>query len=283
MVIKQILNNNIVSCTDEFHHEVILMGKGIGWKKRAGEAISASKAEKVFRMDSDVETKKLRQIFIEADEKVVRASVEIVDYANEVLEKKLNKNIYITLTDHISFALERARQGLTFANPLHWELRKYYAKEYQVGLAALSIVEKRVGEKLPESEAGSIALHFVNSEYNYGTGRTAEITNFVQSALDIIRYGYGNLDISADSLNYQRFVTHLLFFTERVLDNKMLDDSGLGLKEPLKSKYPKEYEYAEKLRTLAEKQYNREISDEEVVFLCVHIVRVTQREEKNDV
>ena len=283
MVIKQILNNNIVSCTDEFHHEVILMGKGLGWKRKAGDPISVSKAEKIFRMDTDAETKKLRQIFIEADENTIRTSIEIVDYANQILDKKLNKNIYITLTDHIAFAVERAKQGVIFQNPLHWELRKYYEKEYHVGLHALETIDSYMGERLPESEAGSIALHFVNSEYDFGIERTAEITKFAQSALDIIRYGYGNLDFSMDSLNYQRFVTHLLFFAERVIDNKMLDDSGLGLKETLQLKYPKEYEHALKLRKLAEKQYDRQITDEEVVFLCIHIIRVTQREEKNDI
>ncbi len=275
MVIKQILNNNIVSCTDELGEEVLLMGKGLGWQQKAGNTVDPKKAEKIFRMDTESETQKLRQLFIEVDEPAIRTAVEIVEYADEQLQKKLSKNIYITLTDHISFAVDRFQKGVTFANPLHWELQKYYAKEYRIGQYALTLIEKNMGVVLPPEEAGSIAIHIVNSEYGYGMERTAELTHFVQSCLDIIRYGY-QIDFEPDSLDYQRFVTHLLFFAERVMDNKMLVETGLSMKDSLRENYPKEYNYAERIRTLTKAQYDCDIPDEEVIFLCIHIIRVTQ-------
>ena len=276
MVIRQILNNNLISCLDEAGEEVLLMGKGIGWGVKAGQDADMEKVEKVFRMDSPRASAQLRQLFIEVDEAAIRASLAIVEDAKKSLRKRLNKNIYITLTDHISFAVERNKNGITFPNALRYGLQAYYKDEYEVGKRAIGIVYDKMGEKLPEEEAGSIALHIINSEYDYGMEKTMEVVNLVQKSLDIIRYGY-NATFDEDSLNYQRFVTHLVFFAERVIEDTMLDDMNLYMKESLQQHYPREYSYAIKIKDLAEKQYDRTITEEEVIFLCVHIVRVTKR------
>ena len=38
MIIQKVINNNVVSTFDMNNHEVILMGKGIGFRKKAGDA-----------------------------------------------------------------------------------------------------------------------------------------------------------------------------------------------------------------------------------------------------
>ena len=37
MIIQKVINNNVVSTFDMNNHEVILMGKGIGFRKKAGD------------------------------------------------------------------------------------------------------------------------------------------------------------------------------------------------------------------------------------------------------
>ena len=39
MVIKKILNNNVVVTTDENDNEIVVMGRGIAFKKRSGDYI----------------------------------------------------------------------------------------------------------------------------------------------------------------------------------------------------------------------------------------------------
>ncbi len=75
----------------------------------------------------------------------------------------LSDYIYLTLTDHLSFALTRHKEGMDLKNTLLWEIKRFYQKEFEIGLQALNIIEEETGFRLSEDEAGSIALHFVNA------------------------------------------------------------------------------------------------------------------------
>ncbi len=44
--------------------------------------------------------------------------IKIIQYAKQSLNKELNENIYLTLTDHINFAVARYKQGMNFNNAL---------------------------------------------------------------------------------------------------------------------------------------------------------------------
>ncbi|MGM9676100.1 MAG: PRD domain-containing protein, partial [Butyricicoccus sp.] len=214
MLVEKVLNNNVISSLDEDNHEVILVGHGIGWKAKVGQAVDETKIEKVFRMDTQDSTNKLEQLLLEVTEESVNASIQIVDYASEKLRKKLNANVYITLTDHINFAVERMQKGLEFRNMLIWETRKLYPEEYAVGIHALDIIQNVMGIRLPKDEAGSIAIHIVNAEYDSSMEKTVKMTSIIQQSLNIIRYTF-RVEYDENSLNYQRLVTHLLFFAQR--------------------------------------------------------------------
>ena len=51
MIIQKVINNNVVSTFDMNNHEVILMGKGIGFRKKAGDELDKTKIEKIFTLD----------------------------------------------------------------------------------------------------------------------------------------------------------------------------------------------------------------------------------------
>lgn len=275
MLVKQVLNNSVISAVAPDGQEVIYMGKGIGWGAKAGQEVDMSKVEKKFRMDSSESTERLKQLLIEVEPEVMEVSAEIVEYAARVLEKKLNKNIYITLTDHISFALERMEQNMSFHNYLAYDLRKFYRLEYKIGLRGLELIGEKLGVKLPEDEAASIALHVVNSEYEHEMGKTMDITRIIHKSIDMVRYTF-MINFDEDSLNYQRFVTHLQFFAQRVLERRMLNDCEIMLYKDVFEKYPKQLQVAKAIRQLMEKEYNCTIPDDEVTFLCIHIIRITK-------
>lgn len=48
MVIQKVINNNVISAYDVNQQEIVIMGKGIGFKAHTGELIDESKIEKVF-------------------------------------------------------------------------------------------------------------------------------------------------------------------------------------------------------------------------------------------
>ena len=280
MTIHQVLNNNLISTLDENRQEVLLWGKGIGWHSKKGQAVDESKIEKVFRMDTLDSTKRLKQLLGEVDREVIEASTQIIEYANKTLNKELNKNIYITLTDHISFAVERQRNGITFHNVLRWEIRKLYSAEYAIGIHALDIIKEKAGIKLTENEAGAIALHIVNAEYDCNMEKTVEMTQIIQQATNVVRFAF-HIDFDEDSLHYQRFVTHLLYFAQRVLEENMLTGGEDCIYEAMKKEHPKQFRCASQIGGLLEKKYDITLPAEEITYLCVHIVRITaDKEEK---
>ncbi|HBN55207.1 MAG TPA: transcription antiterminator LicT [Lachnospiraceae bacterium] len=276
MIVHKVLNNNIVSSLDERGREVLLVGRGLGWQAKPGEAIDKKKIDKIFRMDTGASTEKLKQLFLEVDVEVIELSARIIDYARETLKKKLNKNVYITLTDHISFAIERMKQGITFRNALQWETSKLYPAEYAIGLYALELLQKTMQLEFPKDEAGSIALHIVNAEYDCNMNYTQQMTEIIQNSLNIVRYAF-HMEFDEQSLDYQRFTTHLLFFAQRALDHKLMDGGPDEMYELMKKKNPRQFRCAEKIQDYLKKQYNFTLSAEEITFLTVHIVRVTTK------
>ncbi|MCC8098067.1 MAG: PRD domain-containing protein [Eubacterium sp.] len=274
MKVKRILNNNVITSTNKYGQEIIIMGSGIGWKHKPGEPVDEGKIEKIFHMDTATSTAKLKQLFLEVKIESIRASSEIIDYAKANLGTELKKNIYITLTDHIDFAVERCSKGISFKSALFYEIKTLYAKEYKVGLYALDIIKKHIGVELPESEAASIALHLVNAEYDGNMAHTEAAIDIVSSALNIVRLLTGKA-FDETSLDYQRFLTHLLFFAQRVLSNKTLDNQGDFLYNSMKEGYPEEFWCAEKIVKYVNRQYEAHVGKEEVTFLTVHIARIT--------
>ena len=99
-----------------------------------------------------------------------------------------------------------------------------------------------------------------------------EDTKKIQDILNIIKYTY-NIEINDNSLNYERFVTHLRFFFKRLKDRDLQEDRDDFLLKQVKNKYKNAYNCMLKI----EKYLNVDLSDEEKLYLTLHIQRVTQR------
>lgn len=164
MKIDKVINNNLIRAFDKNNKEVLVMGCGLGFKKKIGEEIDSDKIEKVYYLEDANSTNKLVSLLSEIPLEVIQACNEIISYAKYSLGKKINDNIYISLTDHINFALERAKQGVDFKNALIWEIKRFYNHEFLIGKEALTIIKKRLDIMLSEDEAASIALHIVNAQ-----------------------------------------------------------------------------------------------------------------------
>lgn len=78
------------------------------------------------------------------------------------------------------------------------------------------------------------------------------------------------------SAHYMRFVTHIKFFVERYFTDSMLNNQNDLLYNQMKSAYPKEMAVALKIKTFLEQKYGTPLTNEEVTFLVVHIVRIMQ-------
>ena len=273
MKIDKIINNNIVSAIEADGKEVVIMGRGLGFGMKPGKEIPEGKIEKVFRLDSQNSTDKFKELLANLPLEHIQASTEIINYAKSVLNRRLNQSIYITLTDHINFAIERFKEKMMFTNPLLNEIKTFYKEEYLIGEYAVALIERRIGITLPEDEAGFIALHIVNAEYNTAMRDTIDITTLIQNVVKIVKE-YFSMDLDETSLNYQRFVTHLRFLAQRIIGGEMLNSDNPEFNQLISQMYPEEYACSLKLKDYIQVTYHHDVTEEETAYLAVHIKRI---------
>ncbi|MBS5932715.1 MAG: PRD domain-containing protein [Clostridiales bacterium] len=269
----KLINNNIVCSIDAEGNEVILRGLGIGFNKKVNDSIEDEKVEKIYKMANKDASNKLQELLAEIPIEYVTVCTEIIEYATKTLNKKLNDNIYITLTDHISFAITRKDNKLEYRNVLLTEIKTFYEEEYQIGVQALEIIKDKLGVELSYDEAGFIALHIVNAELDTNMGNMVKITELIQKVMELI-YNYYNKDIDEDSLNYKRFITHLKFFGQRIFTDKATEEDDEEFRSLVKNRYPIEYQCAENIGRLVLEQYSKKVTEEELMFLTIHLKRL---------
>lgn len=282
MKITRVINNNVICAVNARRQELILLGSGIGFQKKKGDEVTDNKIEKEFFLKSKNVTGKLYALLGQIPMEYMSVSDSIIECAKDMLGKELNENIYLTLTDHISFAVSRYFQGLNFRNALLWEIKQFYAVEFKIALKALDMINKEFNVELPEDEAGSIALHIVNAELGSEMEETMKITQLIQKVLNLVRYQY-KINFNEDSLHYMRFITHLKFFAYRLFSNSIIESNNVAsndkdFEDIIKANYKDEYQCSLKIRELIRLDYQKDLTEEELVYLTVHIKRVKMEE-----
>lgn len=279
MKIKKVLNNNVAIVVDQYDEEIVIMGKGLVFQKKAGDTIDETMIEKSFVLDDKSVNDKLGKLVSDIPMEHLTIAEMIITHAEAALNKKLDETIYLTLTDHIHFAIVRQQQNINIANKLLWEIKKFYKEEYQIGLYAIGLIKDKLGVTLPEDEAGSIAIHIANALAHEEMPVMLDIIKVVEEILNIVKY-YFIVDFDEESLPYLRFLTHIKFFAQRLVTNDIVKSSDDSLFEIMKDKCPEAYKCTEKIKKYIEKYYSYAISKEEMVYLMLHINRLVQ-EEKN--
>ena len=274
IIIEKVINNNIISAYEKSGAEVIVMGQGIGFKKKQGEVVPADQISKIFRIKSRTLTEQFKELLANMPLERVRISDEIISHAKDHLKLKLNQSIYVTLTDHINFAIERVSQGIEPQNALLWEIKRFYPQEFQLGIYALELIHDRLGILLPEDEAGFIALHFVNAEYGTDIRDAVKFPDQMQAIVDIVERELGIL-LDESSLHYERFMTHIKFLIQRIYRKELLSSEDRELSLMMQRKYPREYQCSVKVAEYIMQATGCRLSEEEIMYLSVHIRRVS--------
>lgn len=276
MIIKKIFNNNAVVAKDSANREIVAMGCGIAFKMSVGEILDESKIEKTFILKEKEASERFKLLLEDVEAEIVSLCYDIIEYAKNILDTELNDYIYVTLTDHINNALNLQKEGLNRANALIWEIKKFYPKEFSIGMKAIEFIQVETGITLPEDEAGNIALHIINAQVNKSIDKVEDMAHqvkMIQDILNIVRYTY-NIDLDEKSLSYERFVTHLRFFFQRLnKKDKIESENDDFLLRQVKVKYKEAYRCMLKV----EKYLQIELNDEEKLYLTIHIQRITQR------
>ena len=276
MTIDKVLNNNVVISHDENGAEVVLMGRGLAFGRRAGDPVAAEKVEKRFTLHSDQLSSRFQQLVTSIPLAHFMMSERIINHAKLSLGKELSDSIYVTLPDHISAAVERYRQGLVLPNPLLWDIRQFYPDEYQVGMEACRIVLEETGVAFAEDEAGFIALHFVNAQVGGEIRDVYDMTYLMQAAFRIVRAVYGT-EPDSGTLDCFRFGTHLKFFARRIVTGQNYGDGDADLLDVVWYKYPRAFDCARKICSYVQQEKKFHSGKDELLYLTIHIARVMEK------
>ena len=301
MKIEKVLNNNVVVALDENGAETVLMGRGLGFGRRAGDEAPPDKVEKRFTLHSDQLSDRFQQLITSIPLPHFLMSERIINHAKIALGKELSDSIYVTLPDHISAAVNRYKEGIVLPNPL-MGLSKLVEdagatlvgagivieKAFQPGgdmirargirlesLARVKSMNEETGVEFTDDEAAFIALHFVNAQIGGEIRDIYDMTYLLQAVFRIVydEYGFRPDD---ESLNYYRFVTHLKFYARRIVSGEGYGDEDSDLLDVVRFKYPKAYACADKIRVYVQREKNFHSGQNELLYLTIHIARVME-------
>lgn len=278
--IHKIINNNVIMFIDEKGNEIVAMGRGIAYKKKVGGVIDEKLIDKCFYQADKNFNERFKQIAGAIPTEYIELANDIIQYAKIYTNKKFSDSLYISLSDHIYSSIQRLSEGVQLKNPMLWEIKRFYEPEYEVALKAVEMIEERFDVKMPEDEAGFITIHIVDAELDNCTiDDVYEITKVIQDIHNIVRYFF-KMEFDTKSIHYYRFITHIRFFAQRLITKTTYnDDQDDGLFYILKEKYKNSYQCVLKIEEYIKKNFNYEISNDEKLYLMVHIERTVYKTE----
>lgn len=255
--------------------EAIAQGSGIGFNKSIGDEIHASKIEKFFPIQ-DNELSKFHKLFDQTPIEYFQIAEEIVEKAREFLNVEVYSQVILGLSDHIYFAVEREKEGLSIPNLMVDEIRIMYRDEFDLAYWSLGLIKKITGVSLPEDEAGYIAMHLFNASMNLNTEITTNIILMTGGILDIIRQVF-DIELNVEDFETSRLATHLKFLAMRIFKGNEESLRAIeDLYEFLIYKHPLMEECITTIVNYIHSNFSYDLSKEEQVYLMVHLLKIIQ-------
>ena len=100
---------------------------------------------------------------------------------------------------------------------------------------------------------------------------TYNATEIIQEICNVISSEF-NMKLNEESVYYYRFISHLKFFAQRLIKGEVyIGNMESELLEVIKKRYNNSYKCANKVKKFVLRKYRYEVSDEEMLYLTIHI------------
>ena len=271
-IIKKI-NTSAVLALDSTGKEIIVLGKGLGFPAIPYELEDLSKIDRTFY---DVDARYVGMI-ADIPQPVLLASAEIAELVEDELDCRMNPNLPFTLADHLNFAISRLRNGIDLTTPIAYDVKHLYPKEFDLGIRSLDILREMAGVTLPEHEAVNVTMHIINAEAESSDLHDLMMTLKIIDQVETLVERQMKITLDKESYNYSRFAMHLRYLIQRLESGKPAEAHGAEMLRPLAREYPDIYTCALKVAEYFKGTWGWQCSDEEIVYLMMHIHRVWTR------
>jgi len=270
MKIIKVFNNNIVATQSDHGEEMILTGSGLGFQKKVGDLVDESRIEKIYEVLDDSRDRFYR-LLGDTPMKLIDATQKIRDLAHEKLGIEMTVNALVGMIDHITYAVERKKQGLEIPNLMLHEIRSMYEEEFKIGLKGLDYIKEATGVSLSEHEAGYITMHMVNASLGENKESISKIFLFTNGVVEIIEQVF-DFDFSEDEISLARLNAHLKFLAKRILLKQPSTEDHVEEFYDMFLKKDKRFKTVEKkIKVFVKKSFHHELSLQEMVYLMVHM------------
>ena len=270
--VKRVMNNNVVQAKYGYQ-EVIVVGLGIGFNAKTRDIIDPEKIEKVFELRKE-EFYKTSQLVEEIPEKIFFNLYQILERTSHITRIKLSSHGFVTIIDHLNFAIARHTSGQTIRNLMLYDLRILYPDEFRLGELILESVNEEMNLDLPQDEVGFLTMHIVNGHFDQINNQSNVLTNMVLDSLSIIRDRY-LVSLKLDELITQRIMVHLKMLIQRVMSNQQVDFDEVVLYNVIEE-FESAYSTAGLIQKYIENRLSVKINSQELVYLTIHLNRLEQ-------
>lgn len=277
MKITRVLNNNTVMAQDG-DKQILLMGLSVGYRRKPGMRVEEEKIEHRFILSDISDKTGIEQLYMSVPEEYLLFTGEFLEKAVDKVQFDFSGNLLIHLADHVYSVVQRCRAGLTLNNALLLDVEQYYPAEYQIAVSMVKAINERFGVELGGDEAGFITFHLLEAELELKNALTEikQITDILNRAVDIIEDCFGE-GLQTETVEYSRFLIHLKFLAQRVVQGTHLSDSvDEELIHMMQKKYRRETACARRVMEDIHEKYDFNPSRFEIMYLTIHIARITK-------
>ena len=277
MLVLKKINNNVAICRDSSQRELIAFGKGIGFPPTPYELTDLSKIDRTFYNVSSQYIPLLNDI----PEEVIQFTARMMNRVQDQLPYETNSNLVLTLADHIAFAMERAKRGIYLPMPSIYEMEISCPAEVQVGTQFVAEISRTFKVRMPKGEIQCIASHFVNARYalqeDTGSRLEQRYEKILEQTTQLVEEELG-VTVKRDTFNYARFATHMQYLLKRIFEEKHIDSDNLQMYRSVREEFPAVSACVDKICMYYQRDWQLNLSEEEKLYLIMHINRVCSQE-----
>ena len=271
--VHKVLNNNVVIAIDDSGRERVLMGRGLGFGLKAADVIDPAKVEKTFILDPGADGERERRLLTDVPYAVIEAVTHAVDEAERTLGRHLGRHFTIAVIDHVNYVLERLEKGLRIPTTSMPELRVLHPQEFAAAERMATSLSTSLTRPLPPEEAVFLTMHLLNATRDEPNGTAALLFRRVQHVVEVVEQSFG-VKIDTASPDYARFILHIQFLLQRLVNRTMLASGDTSFFEFAKHSYPASYEIARQVKSYVHGATGSELTDEELLYVIVHVERL---------
>jgi transcriptional antiterminator len=189
-VVRAFNNNAVLASVDE--DEFVLAGRGIGFGKKPGDLIDLESVQQQYIEASSDRVEFLKSVN-SLDPKLIGVVSTAVDLAADMVGE-LDPSVYVVLSDHLAFAVQRHRTGQNITNHLTEEVRAIFPREFAAAEAVTQYVNSTLDVQLPADESAFIALHLNAARTGNSIKRPLNIANQLATAVTLVQEHFGGAD-----------------------------------------------------------------------------------------